>query len=175
MRTQQEVRHLGRYAIFYKRFFEQFRARPVMQSQADIAAQQAKKLTEVVSNAQDTLIEVSSIFPFMLFPDSLKVTRQKVVLTHRSFFGVAQIINIQIGDLQAIEADVGPLFGTVSITTRQFSNTVNKIHYLSRKDAVDAQGLLQGFVIANKKKLDFSNIEKRQLIDLLHRLGRGEA
>lgn len=31
------------------------------------------------------------------------------------------------------------------------------------------------FVIANKKKLDFSNIEKRQLINLLYRLGKGEA
>jgi hypothetical protein len=178
MRTHQGVRHLGRFAIFYKRFFDQFSpsiasntAKPEVTEISE--KKETQKLEKVMNNVQELLLDVNSIFPFMLFPDSLLVDRQKVMLIHRSFFGVSQRINIQVGDLQAIEVDLGPFFGTVSITTKQFSNTVNKIHMLTREDAIQAQRLLQGFVVANKQKLDYSNIEKNKLVAILKKLGQG--
>lgn len=134
--------------------------------------EQTQEFKEVIDTAQEVLIEVTSVFPFMIFPDTLKVDRQKVILIHRNFFGVAKIINIQIDDLQAIQVNVGPLFGSIAITTKQFSNTVNRINMLARKDAVAAQNMLEGFIIANQKGLNHTDIDKAKLIELLNNLGR---
>lgn len=176
-----KAKNVGRWAVYANRVFDYFRAQrsytpnALQPKQADqsAAVKQTQKMAKVLDTAEEVLLQVNSQFPFQLFPDSLRVDRQKVILTHRTFIGVAQIINIQIEDLQAIEADVGPLFGSISITTKQFSNTVNKIHTLARSDVMRAQHLLQGFIIANKKKLDYSKIEKNQLIGMLEELGRG--
>jgi hypothetical protein len=164
MGPRKKLKVLGRFALHFKK--------PLKPNNSK-ATQQIKEMASAVDTAQEILLEVNSAFPFALFPDTLKVDRQKVIIVHRNFFQTAQIINIQIGDLQAIEADVGPFFGTISITTKQFSNTVNKAHRLARKDVLEAQSLLQGFVIANQKELNHSEIEKDQLIQLLKDLGQG--
>lgn len=177
--NQHELKNLGRWAIYSQRVMDYFRVsrksyvRTPPQIKGSSADKQTEKMAKVLDTADEELLEVDSIFPLQLFPDSLRIDRQKVILTRRVFFSVAQIINIQIEDLQAIEADIGPLFGSISITTKQFSNTVNKIHTLARDDVMRAQHLLQGFIIANKKKLDYSKIEKQQLIAMLEELGRG--
>lgn len=168
MGPRQKLKVLGWFALHHKRSS----STPSVPQTKD-AHQQVAEMASAVDTAQDALLEVSSVFPFAIFPDTLRVDRQKVVVVHRGFFQTAQIINIQIDDLQSIEADVGPLFGTVSITTKQFSNTVNKVHHLSRKDTIEAQSLLQGFVIANQKELSHSEIEKHELIKLLKDLGQG--
>lgn len=174
LRNQQNVKQLGRSAIVSKNFFDNLRnKRRQHQQDNQKASQQTEKMASLIDTAQEVLLEVNSVFPFMMFPDSLKIDRQKVVLVRRKFFGVADIINIQTNDLQSIEVDIGPFFGTVSITTQQFSNTVNKIHMLSREDAIRAQALLEGFVIARQKKLDYTNIPKEQLVPMLEELGRG--
>lgn len=170
----QQVKQLGRAAIIAHNFFDRFRSRAKQeQKKAKAANSQAKEMAELIDTAHEVLLEVSSVFPFMMFPDSLRVDRQKVVIIHRKFFGVAEIINIQVHELQAIEVDIGPFFGSVSITTQQYSNTISKVTMLSRDDAIRAQALLEGFVIANRKKLDYSNIPKDELVNMLEALGRG--
>jgi hypothetical protein len=64
--------------------------------------------------------------------------------------------------------------GSVCITKKQFENTVNEINMLSRGDALRAQSLLQGFVIANEKQLDYSKIDNNQLVAMLYKLGGGQ-
>jgi hypothetical protein len=169
MGPRQRLKVLGWFALHFKK-----PTKSSTHKASDTASHQINKMASAVTTAQEVLLEVSSAFPFIIFPDTLKVDRQKVIIIHRNFFQTAQIINIQIGDLQSIEADVGPFFGTISITTKQFSNTVNKAHRLSRRDVLEAQSLLQGFVIANKKELNHSEIEKNQLIQLLKELGQGQ-
>ncbi len=173
MSTKQQVRHVGRYAILFNHLVEQFHQRR-LQDRYYLQPRQHEgmnRLAQPVQTRRDTILQVKTVFPFMLFPDSLEVDRQKVIITHRKFFGVAQIINIQISDLQAIEADVGPLFGTVLITTRQFENPIHKIYMLSRSDALKVQNVLQGFVSANKQNIDETKIESQKLTRLLKQAG----
>lgn len=136
--------------------------------------QQVKKLADVAENADEVLFQADTVFPFTLFPDTLKVDRQKIMLIHREFFQVSNTQNVQLNDIQSIEADTGPFFGTLQITTQQFENTVLKIHFLTRKDTLMAQQLLQGVVIANQQNIDYANIPTSQLVPLLKKLGRGD-
>lgn len=184
MRPTKKEKIIGRYAMLPKKYLGRFRNKvsPVSldvpsdtTKKAAESFEQSKELTKVIDNAQETLLKVYSVFPFMLFTDSLSVDRQKVTITHRSFFSSAKIINIQMIDIQMIEADIGPIFGSLCITSKQFSGAVNKILYLTRSDAVRAQRLIQGFVIANEKQLDYSSIDKKKLRVLLNDLGQGNS
>lgn len=133
--------------------------------------QQSQDLQKAVDYAQDMLLRAESTFPFVLFPDTISISRMKVTLTRRSFFRVAEVISLQIGDILNVEADVGPFFGSLSIFTRIYGADPLKIAFLSRKSTIDAQRIIEGFMIAKDKNIEISDIKTPDLIQLLTRLG----
>lgn len=139
------------------------------------AQQGQEELQKVADNAQDILVKAESTFPFMLFPDTITVSRMKVAITRRSFFKVADVISLQIEDILNVEVDTGPFFGSLNIFTRIYGTDPLRITFLSRKSALDVQRILEGYVIARQRDIDTSNIEKGELVALLTQLGSDSA
>lgn len=132
----------------------------------------SNELNSAVEDAHDTLLSVQTIFPFILFPDSITVDRVKVTITKWAFFKTAEVISIQIEDVLNVEVDVGPFFGSLKIWTRFFTDHPMMINYLSRQDAIDIKQLLQGYIIARNKEIDCSHIAKEELVPMLMQLGQ---
>jgi len=138
-------------------------------------AEDSEKLVDLTVNAHEVLLEVSTVFPFTLFLDTVTIDREKVTIAHRVFFQVASINSTPINDIQSVEANVGPFFGSVGLVRATLSPVRSSffVKFLWRDDAVKIQRLLQGFVLAHQKGVDCSAIEKDQLIVLLNDLGQG--
>lgn len=132
------------------------------------------KLAQAAQAAQETLFSTNTIFPFTLFPDSIMIDRDKLIIIRRSFFGVSKTVNIQLQDLLLVEADTGPFFGSLSIKTQQFTETVTRITYLTRKDTLQAQRLLQGFITAREKNIDYGDVDSKQLVRFIEEIGQAE-
>lgn len=130
-------------------------------------------LISAARDSQDVLIEAKTVFPFVLFPDSICVDREKLTITHRTFFGTADIKSVNIRDILSVQAKVGPFFGSLILSSKYFINNVQTISSLSRKDVLRFQRLIQGSLIVAHKGIDISNVEKEQLIMLLTDLGEG--
>lgn len=136
---------------------------------------ESQDLQKVAADAQEVLITAESVFPFVLFPDTIEVDRVKATITRRLFFRVAEVISVQIEDILNVESDVGPFFGSLNIFTRFFADKPLQINFLSRKDTQAVKEILQGYIIARSKDIDCSSIEKPKLISLLLQLGRDNA
>lgn len=135
----------------------------------------SEKLIDITMGAQDILATATTIFPFVLFPDTINIDRQKITLVRRSFFRTAEIISVQISDVINVDANIGPLFGSIKLTSKYFLDNTHSINYLGRKDVTKVQRLLQGFIIAHRQKIDCSSIDNDQLITLLTDLGQGSS
>jgi len=134
-----------------------------------------EELQKAADHAQDILIKAESTFPFVLFPDTITVSRMKVTITRRSFFKVADVISLQIDDVLNVEVDTGPFFGSLNIFTRVYGTEPLRITFLSRKSAIDVKRILEGYVIARQRDIDTSEIEKSELVALLTQLGSDSA
>lgn len=130
-----------------------------------------EELHNEAKKAVDVLIKASSVFPFVLFPDTIAVSRTKVAITIRTFFKVTEVISLQISDILNVEADTGPFFGSLKIYTRIYGTAPLRITFLSRKDTIAVKRVLEGYVIANMKQMDISNLERKELVGLLKSLG----
>ena len=135
----------------------------------------SEKLINIAEGAQQNLITASTVFPFVLFPDTITIDRQKLTIVHRAFFRTASTISVQIDDVQIVKVDVGPFFGSVHLASKYFADSLQTINFLRRSDAISIQRLLQGYMIAQHRKIDCSNIDNEQLIILLNDLGEGSA
>lgn len=149
-------------------------------SQSEEPNQSAKakalhKLEGVVEKAQNILIKSTAVFPFDLFPDSITIDRQKLTVVHRNFFSVKQTVSVQHSDIKNIQADIGPLFGSLTVTSEHFINNTQTIRYLPKKEVLAIQQLVQGFIVAHNESIDLTDIDDQKLVKLLNQLGRGEA
>lgn len=128
-------------------------------------------LMDMAHQSRDILIKAESTFPFVLFPDTIAVSRTKVAITRRSFFKVAEVISLQVSDILNVEVDTGPFFGSLKIYTRIYGTEPLRITFLSRKDAIEVKQIVEGHVIANKQQIQTDILDKDDLTKLLRRLG----
>lgn len=131
------------------------------------------KLIDLTQKAQEILFQADTVFPFMLFPDTVTLDREKLTIANRLFFRVAKITSVAIADVLSVEADVGPFFGSVHMTSRYFFTNAKSVKFLSRGNAVKLQRLLQGYIIAHEREVDCTSIATKDLVVLLNDLGQG--
>jgi hypothetical protein len=147
--------------------------RPPVLSRKEPQVTNEEKLVDVTVGAHDILFTASTVFPFVLFPDTISMDRQQLTIVHRSFFSTANTISVRIEDVLNLESNVGPFFGSIHIFSKFFTNDIKSVSFLSRSNTLKIQRLVQGYMIAHHRKIDCSTVEKNQLIVLLNDLGQG--
>ncbi|HZP55874.1 MAG TPA: hypothetical protein VFB03_03870, partial [Candidatus Saccharimonadales bacterium] len=132
-----------------------------------------EKLIDITEKAHDTLFNAETVFPLTPFPHTITLDREKLTIANRSFFRVAKILTVPVSSMISAEVNVGPFFGSVKMTSKYFVDNTHSVNYLWRKDATNIHRLLQGFIIAQEKNIDVSEIDKEDLKTLLLDLGQG--
>lgn len=134
-----------------------------------------EELKQAIHGSHQVLASATTVFPMTLFPDTVTVDREKVTITHRSFFRVADLMSTRIEDILNVTANVGPLFGSLKIVSRVF-NTDRPyiIRYLWRDDALRLKRITQGYVIALQKEIDVSPLSTEELTKMLDQLGKDD-
>jgi hypothetical protein len=135
--------------------------------------QSIRELKKAVDGAHEILLSATTVFPFTLFPDIITLDREKLTISHRFFFRIAEVTSIRIEDILNIVADVGPFFGSLKISTRFFAESEpHTVNYLWRHDALRFKRVVQGYIISRQKGIDCSSFSPRQLTDMLDKLGQ---
>lgn len=157
-----------------RNFFTRFARVPSLlaKSKQDITPTEIEKLQSLEQGSRDNLFVAKTVFPFTLFADTLRIDRQKITIVHNDFFWKSQTASTELKNIMNIQADAGPLFGSLTLTSKHFLNNTQTIRYLRKRDVATAQRLLQGFMIAQRAKIDTDNIDREQLLLLLNDLGQ---
>jgi hypothetical protein len=133
--------------------------------------EQTEKLFKAAKQVGEVLYKAETVFPFTLFPDAVTIDREKLSISYRVFFKVAKVISTPLDDIESVDANLGPFFGSLRITSRFFVNNTRYVKFLSREDAVKIQSILQGYKLVKEKDIDISEISKDELVMMLRKLG----
>lgn len=130
-------------------------------------------LRKIVRKSHQLLASAQTvILPVNLFPDSVTVDRTKVTITKRTFFWSSSVISIRIEDVLNIACSTGPIFGSLTISSRVMNSTDHyEIDYFWRKDALYLKQIIQGYVIAQHNQIETSHLKREELIKTLLDLG----
>ena len=136
-------------------------------------ARSTKKLNKIVAQSKEVLAGAQTvILPTNLFPDTIVLDRTKVTITRKTFFWSASVISIRIEDILNISTTVGPLFGSLTISSRVMNSTDHfEINYFWRKDAIHLKQVIQGYMIAIHNEVDTSHLPREKLVEKLTELG----
>lgn len=135
----------------------------------------AKELLQTLGEADDILVQATTVFPLTLFPDTLSVDRTKITITHRNFFKSGDVLSIAIEDVLNITATVGPFFGKITLATRFFDpSKPYEVDHFWREDALKIKRIVQGYLIARQKEIDTSALSPKELAKALDELGTNQ-
>lgn len=132
-----------------------------------------ESLRRIVRKSHQLLASAQTvILPINLFPDSITIDRTKVTITKRTFFWSSSVISIRIEDVLNVSCSVGPIFGSITISSRVMNSTDHyEIDYFWRKDALYIKQIIQGYVIAQHNQIETSHLNKKDLTQTLLDLG----
>jgi hypothetical protein len=132
-----------------------------------------ERLIDITEKAQDVLFQADTVFPFTLFPDTITLDREKLTVATRYFWRTAKIVSVPISSISNAETDVGIFFGSLVMASKYFIQNKYRVNFLWRRDALKIEHLLQGFIIAQERDIDVTDIDKEDLLLLLNDLGQG--
>lgn len=143
-------------------------------SDQGVTTDEAKDINQVVQRSHEVLAGAKTVMlPVNLFPDSVIVDRTKVTITKRSFFWTAQVITTRIEDILSVTSNIGPVFGSLLISTRVMNSTDHyEINYFWRRDAAYLKQIIQGYVIAQHNSIETKHLTREELIETLLELGQ---
>jgi len=131
-----------------------------------------QSLEQFVKENNPTLLEISTVFPFILFPDTLRIDLQKVSIIHSEFFWSKREETINISDILAVSVESGPLFATFIIKTKFFTQKPLRIRYLIKSEASIARRIIHGLMLVKKKKIRIEEAEPSKIIAMLEEVGK---
>lgn len=158
---------------FLKQDVSVLRPDQILQRRSSKASPDAN-LKKIVSQSREVLAAARTvILPTNFFPDKVVVDRTKVTITKKTFFWSAQVISIRIEDVLNVASSVGPLFGSLTISSRVMNSTDHfQINYFWRSDALHLKCIIQGYMIAQHNNFETAHLSKEELIETLEELGR---
>lgn len=132
--------------------------------------QSREELSQAIQGSGEVI--ASATTALRLFPDTYTLDRAKITVTRREFFRTAEVVSIRIEDILNVTAQVGPLLGSLKVTSRIMSmDKPYEIHGFWRNDAIRLKRITQGYVIALQRQIDCSTIPAKELAAKLEQLG----
>jgi len=130
------------------------------------------KMDKLMVETKTTLMKISAVFPFDLFPSELIIDRNQVSCIDKLFFFSEQIRSLPLSNISEVIVETGLLFAKLKIIDFDFTENSLEINYLIKGQAIKVRNIIQGLIIAHKKNIDLSLFEQDELIEKTEELGK---
>lgn len=137
------------------------------------------KLEQLDKREKIVLFKTNTFFPFDLFPDTLIIDTSKISIIKKEFFASHNVITINLKDLVDVEAETALFLGNIIITylprvetIGMIKPTIATVRLLKKNDALRANYILKGILVARREKIDITKISAEDLIKTIERFGK---
>lgn len=127
------------------------------------------RVDELVRQSNRSIITVSSVFPWNIFPNTIDVEEHRVTFIFRQFL-TSQSHSVDIKDISNVFIESGLFFATLQVVSRTFVQNDIKINYLRIEKAKRVKQVIEGLRTFNHNNIDTSNYKVEDLIQKLSEL-----
>jgi len=130
-----------------------------------------KKLNALADQTQTTLIEVSSMFPFTIFPNTIRVDQNKADIIWRQFFTVETVFSMLLSNINGIHISESLFFAALTFEVTGYETNPEPIKYLPKNQARQVRRILLGLITAHKEGIDMSKIPDDVILQKVEEIG----
>ncbi|OGH11337.1 MAG: hypothetical protein A3B38_00730 [Candidatus Levybacteria bacterium RIFCSPLOWO2_01_FULL_36_13] len=134
-----------------------------------------QKMDELIKSSQKPLYKLSTIFPLDLFPDKLIIEFDHVNIYFHEFFSTGQVRSVPIQNIGEVIIETSPLFTTLKIIEGMIGAGVElDLKPVRRSEAIKAKRIIMGLMIADKEKVDLSDLDSADVARKVEELGKAQ-
>lgn len=135
------------------------------------AVTEMAKLDKLAKETNNVIYQISSVFPFQIFPDKIIIDENKVTIVRKELF-FKRTIPIMYKDVLNVKINRGILFAAMEIAVMRSHPGPRPILYLHPKEATLAKKYILGLMETKKANIDISKLTKEQVREKLEKIGR---
>lgn len=157
--TKQKNKRKGDgFAKIRDRYYQLFHLPKKPTNQNNHKNDQEQQLNDLIASSQKIMLEIGTVWPFDLFPDTLIIDPIKLTYTHRSFFWVEYTESILIEDLIEADVEMSPIFAALRLCFVSYPTRQIIIKPLWKSQAARAREIIAGLRVAHRKRLHIENL-----------------
>jgi len=138
-----------------------------------IEERETKKLDELVTETAKTIYEISSAFPFQLFPDKLIIDSNKITIVHKRLF-FKHIFPIILRDLNTVKMSRGLVFAALSFEIRSYARNPAPITHLWPEQAAKAESIIIGLLSVKHEQVEdvrYAKLPRKKIREKVEEIG----
>ncbi len=139
----------------------------------DLSRNEVKKLDALSHGTESIIYEVSSVFPFQLFPDKLIIDKNKVTVVRKGLL-MKRIFPILMEDIQTVKVNRGPIFASLELEVRGFEQNPNPTVFLWPEHATKAEKYILGLIKSKREGVDLTKLTVKDIKNRIEQIGGGE-
>lgn len=134
-----------------------------------------KKVTSIAERADNILMKIKSVFPFDLFPNTVTIDSNKVIVVDKAFFASETVTSILLEEVTDIVVESNFFLAQIVITYSH--HPLRPLHYkipnLRKHEALRAAEIIQGLLVLRiSEGIDLSKLEPEEIIRQLGEIGK---
>lgn len=140
------------------------------QGKDDYTKHQATKIEEdnqtvsdLIAKSNRSIISISSLFPWNIFPNTIIVEESRVTFIFRQFLA-SQSHSIEIKNIANVFIESSLFFATIQVVSNTYVQNDIKIGYLYKKKAIKVQRIIEGLRLFREHNINTSNYGIDELI-----------
>lgn len=137
---------------------------PEPKTQADVK--------RVIEKNTTPLYEFNSVFPFAIFPETVRVYEYEVHIIYREFFFYRRDFPILLKDLKNVTVASGIIFATMNFEIAFQELNPKPIAVLKKSEARYARKLIMGLSMLVRENVDTGKMSIDQVKDMALKLGK---
>lgn len=130
------------------------------------------KLNELLDRSNKVLGKVTTIFPFVLFPQNVIVDAAKINIVSSTFFFSEHIHSVMIKDVSDVVVETDLFFATLKIIDSGYTENAITISFLPKEKTKELGKIIQGLVVAAKEGVDLSILDQKDLAQKVEQIGK---
>lgn len=129
------------------------------------------KLGKLIDKTNSVIYEISSTFPFQLFPDKLIIDENKVTIVRKELF-FKRVFPIMYEDLITVKVNRSFIFAAMEFEIKRISKRPRPVSFLNPREATLAKKYIMGLIEAKNAKIDLSKLSTPQIREKLEEIGK---
>ena len=132
-----------------------------------------KKLDKLAKETNKVIYEISSVWPFQLFPDRLIIDESKITVVRRGLF-FKRVLPITFDKIGTIKVNRSFMFASMEFDANLFTHAPSPLTHLYPKEANKAKKYIIGLMQAVNSGVDLSKLSIDEVREKLEKIGNIE-
>ena len=137
------------------------------------AKKEIKKLNTLAEETESVIYQLSSVFPFQIFPDKIIIDKNKVTIVRKELF-FKRIFPMLVEDITTVKVSRGIFFASMEFELKGYERNPRPTTHFWPEHASKAEHYILGLIKAKRDKVDLTKLTTIQVRKRLEGIGSAE-